>query len=87
VLHPPRNKSTKLKQRKKTSENREACTAAGIEKMLTKKASRKAKLEVRLSRKLGNELSAQNSDRQIFNFFYCNTFINHEHMFWVAYIL
>ena len=47
-----------LKQRKKTPENREARIAAGIEKMLAKKASRKAKLEVRLSRKLGNELSA-----------------------------
>ena len=48
----------KLKQRKKTPENREAHIAAGIEKMLAKKASRKAKLEVRLSGKLGNELSA-----------------------------
>ena len=47
-----------LKQRKKMPENREARIAAGIEKMLAKKASRKAKLEVRLSRKLGNELSA-----------------------------
>ena len=63
MLHPPRNKSTKLKQRKKTPENREARIAAGIEEMLAKKASRKAKLEVRLSGKLGNELSAQNSDR------------------------
>ena len=48
----------KLKQRKKTPENREARIAAGIEKMLAKKASRKVKLEVRMSGKLGNELSA-----------------------------